>query len=245
MALISHGLLQGYIIMLAKIIDAKKLELFFILFMMPVSVLAGGITLSSTRIIYPQDVKQTSITVRNTDDKSSFLVQSWVENKDGSKSHDFIVTPPLYASEAGNENILRLMFVGGKLPNDRESIYYFNTKAIPSIDKMQLENKNALMLAAVTRIKLFVRPSGLTLSKDDAPAKLRFLRNGDQLKIKNPTPYYITITNLKIDNKSMKGVMVEPKSEISLIIPHGIRNISYSTINDYGAITSPKQIILK
>ncbi|CAI2537162.1 Chaperone protein fimC precursor [Serratia ficaria] len=57
---------------------------------------------------------------------------------------------------------------------DRESLYFFSIKAIPSVDKLALEGKNALILAAVTRVKLFVRPAGLRLSPDLAPAELRF-----------------------------------------------------------------------
>lgn len=222
-----------------------KAKLFLLLLLMPVCVMAGGISLNSTRIIYPQELKQSSVTVRNTDDKATFLVQSWVENSDGSKSRDFIVTPPLYTSAPGNENILRLMFHGNALPTDRESLYYFNTKAIPSVDKQALDNKNILILAAVTRIKLFVRPSGLKPSIEDAPNKLTFSREGVQLKISNASPYFLTLTDIIAGDQALESVMVPPMGEVLQKVPSGIRKISYSTINDYGAITPVRHVILK
>lgn len=222
-----------------------KSKLFSLLLLMPSCVMAGGITLNSTRIIHSQDLKQSSVTVRNTDDKSTFLVQSWVENSDGSKSHDFIVTPPLYTSAPGNENMLRLMFNGKALPTDRESLYYFNTKAIPSVDKQTLDNKNTLILAAVTRIKLFVRPTGLKPSIEDAPNKLSFSREGAQLKISNASPYFLTLTDIIAGDQALQSVMVPPMGEVLQKVPSGISKISYSTINDYGAITPARHVTVK
>ncbi|WP_265694572.1 fimbria/pilus periplasmic chaperone [Providencia rustigianii] len=46
---------------------------------------AGGITLDSTRIIYPQESKQITTSIRNTSDKSAFLIQTWIEDANGNK----------------------------------------------------------------------------------------------------------------------------------------------------------------
>ncbi|WP_312041424.1 fimbria/pilus periplasmic chaperone [Pantoea eucalypti] len=62
------------------------------------------------------------------------------------------------------------------------------TKAIPSVDKKKMEGKNMLMLAAVTRIKLFLRPAELTPAIEKAPAELKFHRAGGQVRIENTTP---------------------------------------------------------
>lgn len=66
--------------------------------LMPSLANAGGIMLGGTRIIYPANQKQLPLSVRNTSEQSSFLVQSWVEQSDEKKSQDFVVTPPLYVS---------------------------------------------------------------------------------------------------------------------------------------------------
>ncbi|AWF33375.1 gram-negative pili assembly chaperone, C-terminal domain protein (plasmid) [Klebsiella oxytoca] len=199
---------------------------------------AGGITLGGTRVIYPAGQKQVSLSVRNTSDQSSFMVQSWVEQADGKKSQDFVVTPPLYVSGPGNENTLRLMYAGHPVRTDQESLYYFNAKAIPSMDKKMMEGKNVLMLAAVTRIKLFVRPAGLSPAVDKAPGELTFHRSGGQMRIDNPTPYHITLALMKVGGQKLVDTMVSPRGSVSLPLPAGAGNtVTFRTINDFGAVT--------
>lgn len=201
---------------------------------------AGGIALGGTRIIYPQASHQVEVSVRNTSDKSPFLVQSWVEDKTGNKSNSFFVTPPLYVSAPGNENKLRLIYSGQSLPEDRESLFYFNSKAVPSVNKSETENKNVLVIAATTRIKLFVRPEGLKPSAEKAPEFLQFSRSGNKMIIVNPTPYYITIGELKIGGVVVKdALMIPPKDRLTRNISGMAGAISVRTINDYGAYTQP------
>lgn len=207
---------------------------------------AGGITLGGTRIVYPANQKQVSMSVRNTSEQSSFLVQSWAEQSDGQKSQDFIVTPPLYTSGPGNENTLRLMYVGQPVKADRETLYYFNTKAIPSMNKSDMEGKNILMLAAVTRIKLFVRPAGLTPTVDKAPAELTFQRSGSQLRINNPTPYYLTLAQLKLGSHELPDTIVPPRGDVLVPLGSATGNtLTFRTINDYGAVTPEVRAVLK
>ncbi|HEY4467228.1 MAG TPA: fimbria/pilus periplasmic chaperone [Klebsiella sp.] len=201
---------------------------------------AGGVVLGGTRIIYPAGQKEASISVRNTSDTSRFMVQSWAENQQGNKTSDFIVTPPLYVSNPGSENTLRLMYVGPTLPSDRETLYYLVSKSIPAIDKAEISGKNILMLSASTRIKLFVRPSGLRPSPSEAPSQLQVSRNGAQVLIRNPTPYYITITQIKAGAKELREtVMVSPQGTESLSLPSaGVSRLSFRTINDFGGLTN-------
>ncbi len=202
--------------------------------------------LGGTRVVYPADQKQVAIYVRNTSEQSSFLVQSWVEQSDEKKSQDFVVTPPLYVSGPGNENTLRLMYVGAPAATDRETLYYFNTKAIPSVDKKKMEGKNMLMLAAVTRIKLFLRPAGLMPAADKAPAELTFHRAGGQVRIDNPTPYYLTLVELKAGSNKLPDTMVSPRSSAKLALPSSYSGaVTYRTINDYGAATPEMRAELK
>ncbi len=55
--------------------------------------------------------------------------------------------------------MLRIVRAGGNLPEDRESVYYVNVKAIPPAPAE--ESANTLQLAIKTRMKLFYRPAGL------------------------------------------------------------------------------------
>lgn len=219
----------------------KKLNISTIIYLLciiPFAAQAGGMMLGGTRLIYPVGQKQGSMTVRNTDKESSFLIQSWIENSEGNKTEDFIVTPPVYISAPGNENVLRIMYVGNPVRNDQETLYYFNSKSIPSIDKEKINGENVLMLAVVTRIKLFMRPSGLKPEIDKAPAEMKFKNINGQLQIENPTPYHITLAKMKISGESMPDTMVSPRDTISLPLKNiSGKYITYRTINDFGAAT--------
>lgn len=198
----------------------------------------GGIILGGTRLVYPAQQKESSITVQNTSKTDRYMVQSWIEDRNGNKTNDFIATPPIFVSNPGNENTLRVMFAGPSLPADRESLYYLTSKAIPAVDKHKAVDKNILVLAAATRIKLFVRPAGLQPSPAEAPSKLTFSNSDRKIIISNPTPYYITLIDIKVDGKEQNNaVMVPPLGSETLPLSQvQVKNITYKTINDYGGL---------
>ena len=105
----------------------------------------GGVSLGATRIIYPIDAKQVSLPVINHGKKDRYLINSWAEDKNDQKTKDFIITPPLFVAEANTENTLRVINVATTLPNDRESVYWMNVKAIPSVDKETLEDRKSVV----------------------------------------------------------------------------------------------------
>ncbi|WP_239505925.1 fimbria/pilus periplasmic chaperone, partial [Proteus mirabilis] len=123
------------------------------------------------------DAKQTSITLNNTDKRLRFLVQSWIDDSQDQKSNEFIVTPPLFVSKPESENKLRIIYAGKALPNDRESLFWLNTKAIPEIEREEIKDKNILQLAVLSRIKIFIRPQGLNFNIEDVPNSLEFKKS--------------------------------------------------------------------
>ena len=132
----------------------------------------AGVALGATRVIYPAGQKQVQLAVTNNDDNSTYLIQSWVENADGQKDGRFVITPPLFAMQGKKENTLRIIdATNDTLPQDRESLFWMNVKAIPSMDKSKLSD-NTLQLAIISRIKLYYRPGKLALSPDQAAEKL-------------------------------------------------------------------------
>ena len=201
----------------------------------------GGVSLGATRVIYPQGNSQVSLAVSNTDSSTVFLIQSWMENAQESKSSDFVITPPLFAMRPKKENTLRIMYVGANnLPTDRESLYWVNVKAIPAVAKDK-QDQNTLQIAVLNRIKLFIRPKNLAMASVDAPAKLRFHTRGNTLTVKNPTPYYLTLVQLHAGLATLPTTMVAPLSQIDIKLPANAQGkISYQTVNDYGA-NSPAQ----
>ncbi|WP_407364194.1 fimbria/pilus periplasmic chaperone (plasmid) [Enterobacter asburiae] len=206
----------------------------------------AGVALSATRVIYPAGQKQVQLGVTNNDDSSTFLIQSWVENADGGKDSRFVITPPLFAMQGKKENTLRIIDATNKqLPQDRESLFWINVKAIPSMDKSKLSD-NTLQLAIISRIKLYYRPAKLTLPPDQAAEKLRFSRHGSSLTLTNPTPYYLTVTELNAGTKVLENALVPPMGKTSVKLPTDAgSNITYRTINDYGALTPQMKGVLR
>ncbi|ELW1646174.1 fimbria/pilus periplasmic chaperone [Enterobacter oligotrophicus] len=198
---------------------------------------AGGIGLGATRIIYPQGDKQISLPVTNTSESNAFLVQSWVANADQSKSTDFIITPPLFVMHPKKENTVRIMYVGPDLPTDRESVFFFNSKAIPSVDKSKLQG-NTLQIATQSVIKLFIRPKKLPTPSIDAPKTLRCLTTNGKLTIKNPSPYYVSLVQLKVGSTTLTNTMVAPMNSLEIAVPAGSGGqVKFQTVNDFGATT--------
>ncbi|EQA1667115.1 fimbria/pilus periplasmic chaperone [Enterobacter bugandensis] len=210
-----------------------------VLLMLPSLSWAGGIALGATRVIYPSDARQVSLAVNNSDEHNRYLIQTWVENEAGKKTEDFIITPPLFVSKPKSENTLRIIYSGETLPQDRESLYWINNKAIPSVNKENAGDNNVLQIAVLARIKLLARPTGLTEKSADAPSKLSFSRDGDFLTISNASPFYVTLVNMTIGGRNVNTTMVAPKSSARVALPEGVKTgtLSYQTINDYGANT--------
>lgn len=179
-----------------------------------------------------------SAVVTNNDPASVYLIQSWIENAGDQKDTQFVITPPLFSMQGKKENTLRIInATNHQLPGDRESLFWVNVKAIPAMEKDQ-KNENTLQLAIISRIKMFYRPTNLAMAPEEAPAMLRFRRSGSKLTLINPTPYFITVTNMKAGNSNLPNTMVPPKGEVSVDITHAATgDISFQTINDYGALT--------
>lgn len=206
----------------------------------------AGVALGATRVIYPAGQKQVQLAVTNNDDNSTWLIQSWVENADGQRDGRFVITPPLFAMQGKKENTLRIIdATNNQLPQDRESLFWMNVKAIPSMDKSKLSD-NTLQLAIISRIKLYYRPAKLTLPPDQAPDKLTFSRNGSSLTLTNPPPYYLTVTELNAGTRILENALVPPMGKTSVKLPADAGStITYRTINDYGALTPKMNGVLR
>jgi fimbrial chaperone protein len=120
-----------------------------------------------------------------------------------------------------------------------------NVKAIPSVNKANLEGKNVLQLAILSRIKLFVRPKNLAMPPEEALSQLRFERAGNHLKVSNASPYYVTLVNLQLGGKKLENIMIAPKNSAQQALPDGASGtLSWQSVNDYGAITPARRVSL-
>lgn len=202
----------------------------------------AGIVIGGTRVIYNSDKKEASVSIHNPDN-SPFLIQSWLNADSGSnqQSNDlpFVITPPLFRLNADTTNALRIVKTKD-LPNNRESVYWLNIKAIPTSNA---NAKNELNISVNSRIKLFYRP--VPLNSQDAAISYKniiFSRIGQKLLAHNPTPYYISLNELsvngtKIPNPGMIAPMGEQRWDMPTKITTADLKVNWSSINDFGGET--------
>lgn len=184
----------------------------------------AAIALDRTRVIFPGGEKSVTLNIDNQNEKLPYLAQAWVENAEGTKiTAPILVVPPIQRLEQGAKGQIKLQDAGLiALPQDRESLFYFNLREIPP----KSDKPNTLQIALQTRIKMFYRPDALAKVAADYQLppfqeKLTLTRSGDNFTVNNPTPYFVTLVDAanKAGAESVKGfgiIMVSPKSSIKM-----------------------------
>ncbi|PSE46147.1 pilus assembly protein [Acinetobacter nosocomialis] len=211
------------------------------------------IILHGTRVIYPSDAREVSLQLSNNGTTPS-LVQSWIDDGNSKSTPDesnvpFIITPPISRVEPTKGQTLRITALpsASQLNQNKENIFWLNVLDIPPKPegKKQVNNEplpnNFLQLAIRSRIKFFYRPVNLKENIDTFSEKIQWVKNGEILLIKNPTPFYITMSSIfqevnhqKIDLLK-QGLMLSPFSEDQIKLKNSnITNMSFVYINDYG-----------
>lgn len=197
----------------------------------------AAIALDRTRAIFPGDQKSISLTITNENKTHPYLAQAWLEDDKGEKiTSPLAVVPPLQRVEAGKKSLIRINDIAtSSLPQDRESVYWFNVREVPP----KSEKANVIQVALQTRIKVYYRPASIIperFSRWEDKLILRPVTGGYQ--VENPTPYYMTVVGItgsekdSVD-KNFKAAMIAPKS--TLMMPSKIFSTPYvTTINDFG-----------
>jgi len=204
----------------------------------------------ASRVIYNSENKAATLSLKNNSTKP-YIVQTWLEpgeDKTASAKVPFIVTPPLIKIESQKESVLRFIYSGSGLPTDRESQVWINIQEIPP----KPENENTLQLAVRSKIKLFYRPQQIEADLPAAVKKLQWYVENGTLKLKNNSPLFITIGDLKLGNNSaairnMNQDMVPPYQTIDVLanVSKDVKSIQYTYINDYGGNTETPIVYLK
>ena len=204
----------------------------------------AAVGLDRTRVIFDGGKDATSVNITNNNTQLPYLAQGWIEDEDGKKINSpLIVLPPVQRLEPGKQSQVKVQALPAakSLPQDRETVYYFNLREIPP----RSDKSNTLQIALQTRIKLLYRPQAITPSQQDLSTpwqeKLTLTRDGDRYQVNNPTPYYVTLVDARSskDGKTVAGfvpVMVPPKGTLALgPTARELGNTPYlAYVNDYG-----------
>ncbi|WP_439865276.1 fimbria/pilus periplasmic chaperone [Pseudomonas antarctica] len=204
----------------------------------------AAIGLDRTRVIFDGGKDATSVNITNNNTQLPYLAQGWIEDEAGQKiATPLIVLPPVQRVEPGKQSQVKVQALPAakSLPQDRETVYYFNLREIPP----RSDKANTLQIALQTRIKLFYRPHAIRPSQQDLSnpwqEKLTLTRDGERYQVNNPTPYYVTLVDARStkDGKTVAGfepVMVPPKGTLTLGPTAQVLGTSpyLAYVNDYG-----------
>lgn len=91
-------------------------------------------------------------------------------------------------------------------------MFLANIKSVSAMPE-ELKDKNTLQFAMKARLKLFWRPA--SLGNGDALTaweKLKFHKEAGKLIVKNPTPFYISFSDLTVSGK----ILFPPRANLNL-----------------------------
>lgn len=211
----------------------------------------AALTINATRIIHTSDSRSSSVLVANPTNRP-FAVQTWVNTleDDTLTAVPLMPTPVLFRLDAGKEQMVQINNLPNTLPQDRESLFFFNVQEIPQ----QVEVPNSLNIAMRTRIKLFYRPSQLSEAPESQLERLSWsLRQHDDglhLVVNNPTPFHYTFDQLQVSGagqsekpnaQAMAMPFAEQSYRLTSIRPQSGLHVTFNTINDYGVGTAVVQ----
>ncbi|EGM2345374.1 fimbria/pilus periplasmic chaperone, partial [Salmonella enterica] len=154
----------------------------------------AAVSLDRTRAIFNGGEKSMTLNIANDNKQLPYLAQAWIENGKQEKitTGPLIATPPVQRLEPGTKSMVRLSSTPdiSRLPQDRESLFYFNLREIPP----KSDKANVLQIALQTKIKLFYRPKAIE-AKPNAVWQDQLVLNkvSGGYRIENPTPYYVTV----------------------------------------------------
>lgn len=210
----------------------------------------SSVIINGTRVIYP--AKQREVTVQlSNNGVSPALIQTWIDEGNAETTPEnskapFIVSPPISRIEPNSGQALRISLTTTALSQNKESLFWLNVLEIPPAPTGAAADttpENFLQVAFRTRVKVFYRPAGLSGEANDAPEKLQWSYVANGVKVRNPTPFYVSFTeiNAVVNQKKVPlvphGEMLAPGQEKTLAFSGDsarIADIEYTTINDFG-----------
>ncbi|EGM2645787.1 molecular chaperone [Salmonella enterica] len=213
----------------------------------------AGFSLGKTRLVLPQQSKETILPVINDSPDTVYMVKVRVSlDMNGREvAHGLIASPPMFRLNPQSTNNVRLRITDNNtLPADRESLFYVTTGAVPgsSVPLRQAtaadnDNTGGKMATGVGFvIKAVYRPSVLPRPDLSTWKKLTFSRVPGGIMAKNPTPYYIALSGISVDGQSVKIL----HNITDLLVPYGQqiygtrsiqkKQITFSVYDDLGGL---------
>ncbi len=216
-------------------------RLLMIFLMCAASTAQAAMVLNTTRIILDNGRNETTYGIRNLSSHSEFLAQSWLTPMEGDGTvENFSLTPQLVRVVPNAEQSVRILYEGVGASQDNETMFWLNVQEIPKRDEME----SGLQVAVLQRIKVFYRPKSIEGSSITANSNIEWRIANGKLKVNNPSRFHVTVINLASTTAKLKSAFVLApgqkkeiliSDELNVLHKEGKAEISYSTVNDYGA----------
>lgn len=204
----------------------------------------GGVSLNQTRVIFQGGSGAQNVTVNNQGDRL-YLLQSGIQLAlEDPRAAPFMVTPPLARLAPDSSNTLRILKQGNaRLPEDRESLFYLSVLAIPARPgEDALVETARLSMGLRFMLKLFYRPHGLKLPPEQTYCQLQVAQNGHRVRITNPGPYFLTFSQLTLDNQPIdllrQPSMIPPLGYQDYPTTRPMTQAHWQLITDYGGVSA-------
>lgn len=202
--------------------------------------------LGATRLVYSPQSRGAMLTVINIQDYP-ILVKSTVFAEDKKTAAPFIVTPPLLRLDGQQQSRVRIVRTGGNFAKDRETLQWLCVTGIPPQDVDEWAKRNGqeakpsqatinVQLSVSSCIKLLVRPESIKGSSTDVASSLVWQRQGDKLKVSNPTPFYMNLQSVSVGGKKVNELdYVPPRGKREFLLPKGATgSVEWRLITDLG-----------
>lgn len=194
----------------------------------------ANVVMTGSRIIYPEGKPFVNVTLKNKSN-DVFMVQSWLESKQqGSNGIPFIALPPLIKLQSEQKSEIRIIHTDKEnLPQDRESVFYYNFLQIPSslaVSKASV-GRNKIVLTVRHKVKLFYRPQKTQNYKrnwqDDFNVELVNYRDSlATLRFHNKQPLHVSLSNkITLEHQGLKWT-----SKAEMIAPYSYKDFTFKNV---------------
>ncbi|MHA2708838.1 fimbrial biogenesis chaperone [Vibrio owensii] len=197
----------------------------------------ANIVMTGSRIIYPEGEPFVNVYLKNKS-KNVFMVQSWFENEDGTKANQnevpFVVLPPLAKIEPQRGQTLRIIKgIEKALPQDQESVFYFNFLQIPSNAAIAevAASSNKIVVTVKHKVKLFYRPKQVinynrNWEKDFQVQLINYQDGIAKVRLVNKQPLHVSLSgNIFIEHLGEKWF-----SETKMISPNAHQDFTFKNL---------------
>ncbi|UVM58097.1 molecular chaperone [Pseudomonas sp. B21-012] len=198
------------------------------------------IKIDGTRLIYTGQHREATLRVTNVSSQTVAL-QAWVSSSEENSSDvPFALAHPLIKLNPQQVDVLRILYSGEGLPEDRESLFWLNVMEIP----LKPDRQNSVQMAVRQQLKLFFRPPGLQGTSSSCIAGLSWkVKNVDSIEVTNTCAFHLSLVDLRIESSDRSTAL----DEYTLLKPgetHLLRStvaaipadakIIFTEINDIG-----------